>query len=213
MNWIWGTFHETPTTTCTTGTSSTLSMSANCRTSTVFCTVSTKHLTLHSTQARQPPSPRTAPVESHGTSSLPLCRWTEAGAPPRQRRGTAGTCRCRSQGRPHPREPPGPRRWSPHKTLENPSWEKTLRTATPTAACRASPDLSRGVSSFITDCALPSWRVFCERNPGRTSRVVLQEVSSGRPIARMSQYQFSTLEKTKHGRHPTLSSLLKRSFP
>ena len=30
------------------------------------------------------------------------------------------------------------------------------------------------------------------------------------PIARVSQYQFSTLEKTKHGRHPTLSSLLKR---
>ena len=28
----------------------------------------------------------------------------------------------------------------------------------------------------------------------------------------MSQYQFSTLEKTKRGRHPTLSSLLKRSF-
>ena len=40
---------DTPTTTCTTGTSSTLSMSANCRTSTVFCTVTTKHLKLHST--------------------------------------------------------------------------------------------------------------------------------------------------------------------
>ena len=28
------------------------------------------------------------------------------------------------------------------------------------------------------------------------------------PIARISQDPFSTLEKTKHGRHPTLSSLL-----
>ena len=33
------------------------------------------------------------------------------------------------------------------------------------------------------------------------------------PIARTSQSQFSTLEKTKHGRHPTLNYLLKRSFP
>ena len=33
------------------------------------------------------------------------------------------------------------------------------------------------------------------------------------PVARTSQYQFSTLEKTKHGHHPTLSSLLRRSFP
>ena len=33
------------------------------------------------------------------------------------------------------------------------------------------------------------------------------------PIGRTSQYQISTLEKIKHGHHPTLSSLLKRSFP
>ena len=33
------------------------------------------------------------------------------------------------------------------------------------------------------------------------------------PVVRTSQYQFSTLEKTKHGRHPTLSSLLRRNFP
>ena len=32
------------------------------------------------------------------------------------------------------------------------------------------------------------------------------------PIARTSQYQFSTLEKTKHGIHHTLSSLLRRRF-
>ena len=33
------------------------------------------------------------------------------------------------------------------------------------------------------------------------------------PIGRTSWSQFSTLEKTKHGRHPTLNNLLKRSFP
>ena len=33
------------------------------------------------------------------------------------------------------------------------------------------------------------------------------------PIVRTSQYQFSTLEKTKHGYHSTLSSLLRKSFP
>ena len=54
---------ETRTTTCTTGTSSTLSMSANCRTSTVFCTVSNKHLTSHTTGTSTTFS-RTALVES-----------------------------------------------------------------------------------------------------------------------------------------------------
>ena len=33
------------------------------------------------------------------------------------------------------------------------------------------------------------------------------------PIASTSQYHLSTLEKTKHDRHPTLCNLLKRSFP
>ena len=33
------------------------------------------------------------------------------------------------------------------------------------------------------------------------------------PITRMSQDQFSTLEKPRHGRHPVLHNLLKRSFP
>ena len=32
-------------------------------------------------------------------------------------------------------------------------------------------------------------------------------------IACTSQHQFSTLEKTKHGYHPTFSSLLKRNIP
>ena len=33
------------------------------------------------------------------------------------------------------------------------------------------------------------------------------------PIVRTSQCRFSTLEKTKHGYHPTLSSLLRKNFP
>ena len=32
------------------------------------------------------------------------------------------------------------------------------------------------------------------------------------PIVRTSQYQFSTLERTKHGFHPTFSSLLRKNF-
>ena len=53
---------------------------------------------------------------------------------------------------------------------------------------------------------------FLVRETRLDSRVALQEVSSGRS-GRTSQYQFSTLEKTKRGHHPTLSSLLRRKFP
>ena len=42
------------------------------------------------------------------------------------------------------------------------------------------PDLSRGVSSFHTDCAVPSCWVASWEKPGWDSRVALQEVSSGR---------------------------------
>ena len=45
------------------------------------------------------------------------------------------------------------------------------------------------------------------------SSVALQKVSSGLPIARTSQYQFSTFEKTMHGYHHILSNLLMRLFP
>ena len=31
-------------------------------------------------------------------------------------------------------------------------------------------------------------------------------------VVRTSQYQFSTLEKTKHGYHPTQSNLLRKNF-
>ena len=41
------------------------------------------------------------------------------------------------------------------------------------------PGLSRGITSFITDCAVPSWWVSSWEKPGRISRVALQEVSSG----------------------------------
>ena len=51
------------------------------------------------------------------------------------------------------------------------SWESTS----------GRPDLSRGISSFITDCVVPSWKVSSWEKPGRTSCVFLQEVSSGRP--------------------------------
>ena len=50
--------------------------------------------------------------------------------------------------------------------------------------------------------------------PGRTFCTILPEVLSCRPqSAALSWFQFSTLEKTKHGRHPILNNLLKRSFP
>ena len=44
-----------------------------------------------------------------------------------------------------------------------------------------SPDLSRGVTSFTTDCAVPSCWVSSWEKPGWDSRVVPQEVTSGLP--------------------------------
>ena len=41
------------------------------------------------------------------------------------------------------------------------------------------PHLSRSVSPFLTDCAVPSRRI--SSWPGRTFRTILQEVLSGRP--------------------------------
>ena len=73
------------------------------------------------------------------------------------------------------------------------------------------PDLSRSVSSFLTDCAVPSRRISSWL--GRTFVPFSKKFYQVVPIARTSQNQFSTLEKTKHGHHPTLSSLLRRKFP
>ena len=52
----------------------------------------------------------------------------------------------------------------------------------------------------------------CEKS-SRISRVALQRIYIGSSRSIVSQYQFSTLQKTKHGHHPTSSSLLKRNFP
>ena len=38
------------------------------------------------------------------------------------------------------------------------------------------PDMSRGVSSFLTDCACPSRRITSWEKPGRTYRIILQEI-------------------------------------
>ena len=43
------------------------------------------------------------------------------------------------------------------------------------------PSRSRGITSFTTDCAVPSWWVSSWEKPGWVSRVALQEVSSGLP--------------------------------
>ena len=75
------------------------------------------------------------------------------------------------------------------------------------------PDLPRGITSFTTDCAVPSWRFSSWENQVEFLVSLNKKFHRVAPIARTSQYQFSTLEKTKLGRHPTLSSLLKRSFP
>ena len=73
--------------------------------------------------------------------------------------------------------------------------------------------LSRGISPLTTDCAVPWWwvslweetrLVFSCRSPGSFTW-------SPRSLVYVS-ISFSTLEKTKHGHHPTLSSLL-RSCP
>ena len=67
-------WRETRTTTCTTGTSSTLSMSANWRTSTVFCTLSNKHLTSQTTGTSTTFSNNYACGISKEMTPLPLCR-------------------------------------------------------------------------------------------------------------------------------------------
>ena len=66
------------------------------------------------------------------------------------------------------------------------------------------PNELRG--SFETNFLVREYRVELLISFSRKFRQVV-------PIARVSQYQFSILERTKRGRHPTLSSLLKRSFP
>ena len=75
------------------------------------------------------------------------------------------------------------------------------------------PDVSRSVSPYLTDCAVPSRKI--SSWSGRTFRTLpfLQEFLSNRRIRCTSWSQFSTLEKTKHGHHPILNILLKRSFP
>ena len=66
------------------------------------------------------------------------------------------------------------------------------------------PDLSRCVSPYLTDCAVPSRRISSWSS--RTFRTVVHEVLTSR--LDRSYVEASTLEKTKHGRN-----LLKRSSP
>ena len=75
-----------------------------------------------------------------------------------------------------------------------------------------SPDLSRSVSPFLTDCAVQSRRM--SSWSGRTFLTILQEVLSGRPDRSYVVVSvFHSWEDQTHGRHPILSNLLKRSFP
>ena len=68
-------------------------------------------------------------------------------------------------------------------------------------------------SRSVTRCFLVHNGLPRERNQVELLVLFSKKFHQVVPIARMSQDQFSTLEKIKHGRHPTLSSLLKRSFP
>ena len=82
-------------------------------------------------------------------------------------------------------------------------------------------DNSNSVSSFpmINCCGLlifeEQHRVFpiCHENVVGILVSLPKKLHRVSPVVRTSQYQFSTLEKTMHGSHPTLSSLLKRNFP
>ena len=51
------------------------------------------------------------------------------------------------------------------------SWESTS----------GRPDLSRSVSSFPTDCRVPSRQICSWEKPSRTFRIMLQEIESSRP--------------------------------
>ena len=70
------------------------------------------------------------------------------------------------------------------------------------------PDLSRNVSSFLTDCAVPSRRV--SPRWGRTCCAILQEASSSCVRLTLSS---PLLKKTKHGRNPILNNLLPSGCP
>ena len=73
------------TTTCTTGTSSTLSEHCNCGTSTVFCSFNPRHLSLNNNGCHQP-CPGTAPVNPtslHDHRDAHNREGTATAAPPR----------------------------------------------------------------------------------------------------------------------------------
>ena len=79
------------------------------------------------------------------------------------------------------------------------SWESTS----------GRPDLSRDVSLFLTDCAIQSRRITSWEKPGRTFRIILQEVLSGRPDR--SYVLISVVhswEERARSSYPTLRSLL-----
>ena len=74
------------------------------------------------------------------------------------------------------------------------------------------PDLSRSASSFLTDCAVPSRRISSRTR--RTFRIIFQEVSSGHPDrSYVLNFSFPLLRRPSTVVIPTLSNLLKRSFP
>ena len=77
-----------------------------------------------------------------------------------------------------------------------------------------SPGNSRGTTSFITDCAVPScWVSSWEKPVGILLSLPKKLHRVSRSFVAHLQYQFSTLEKTMHGHHTTLSNLLWRNFP
>ena len=73
------------------------------------------------------------------------------------------------------------------------------------------PDLSRSVSPFLTDYALPSRRI--PRDQVELFLNILQEVLSGPPDRSYVVVSVFHSCEDKHGRHPILNNLLKRSFP
>ena len=74
------------------------------------------------------------------------------------------------------------------------------------------PDLSRSVSSYLTDCAVPPWRISSWEKPGWVSRVALQEVPSGHPDGSYVSISVFHSWEDQARSWSTLGSLPKRSF-
>ena len=72
--------------------------------------------------------------------------------------------------------------------------------------------LSRGITSFTTDCAVPSWWVSSWEKPGWVFSCRSPRSSSGLPDRSYISVSVFTLEKANHVHHPTLSRLLGENF-